>query len=62
MVTVIQLKTKKQKDFEILEFVKQLPTIKNLKVYRLGEAENLSPEEQTPAMRRLLIRERNASV
>ena len=46
---------------ELVNFVKSLPSVKNLKVYAPGEAEKLPPEQLSPAARRLLIRERNAS-
>lgn len=41
------------------DFVKSLPTVKNVRVYAPGEAEKLPPSELSPAARRLLIREKN---
>lgn len=46
-------------DSDLVNFVKSLPSVKNLKVYAPGEAEKLPPEQLSPAVRRLLIRERN---
>ena len=46
-------------DSDLVNFVKSLPSVKNLKVYAPGEAERLPPEQLSPAVRRLLIRERN---
>lgn len=48
-------------DSDLVNFVKSLPSVKNLKVYAPGEAEKLPPEQLSPAVRRLLIRERNTS-
>ncbi|MBE0484441.1 MAG: hypothetical protein IBX52_13180 [Bacterioplanes sp.] len=46
-------------DSDLVNFVKSLPSVKNLKVYAPGEVEKLPPEQLSPAVRRLLIRERN---
>lgn len=48
-------------DSDLVNFVKSLPSVKNLKVYAPGEVEKLPPEQLSPAVRRLLIRERNTS-
>ncbi|WP_020405257.1 hypothetical protein [Hahella ganghwensis] len=55
-MTVIRFKGKKAESSDLVEFVKRLPTVKNLKVYGPGEAEELSP-----ATRRLLMREKNTT-
>lgn len=48
-------------DSDLVNFVKSLPSVKNLKAYAPGEAEKRPPEQLSPAVRRLLIRERNTS-
>lgn len=58
-MTVIRFKGKKAESSGLVDFVKRLPTVKNLKVYGPGEAEKLSSEELSPATRRLLIHEKN---
>lgn len=60
-MTVIQFKGKKAESSDLVEFVKRLPTVKNLKVYGPGEAEKLPSEELSPATRRLLMREKNTT-
>lgn len=47
-------------DTTLINFVKSLPTVKNIRVYQPGEAESLPPSELSPAVRRLLIREQNS--
>lgn len=48
-------------DSELVNFVKSLPSVRNLKVYAPGEVEKLPPEQLSPVVRRMLIRERNTS-
>jgi hypothetical protein len=43
----------------LLNFVKSLPTVKNVHIYAKGEAEKLPASQLSPATRRLLIREKN---
>ncbi|WP_158304971.1 hypothetical protein [Hahella chejuensis] len=55
------MKDRNHDDSDLVNFVKSLPSVKHLKVYAPGEAEKLPPEQLSPAVRRLLIRERNTS-
>jgi hypothetical protein len=60
-MTVIRFKEKTPESSELVEFVKQLPMVKDLKVYGPGEAEKMPPEELSPAARRLLMCEKNTT-
>ena len=46
----------------LIEFVKSLASVRDLKVYAPGQAEKTPSSELSPSTRRLLIREQNRRV
>lgn len=59
-MTVLKFKRKEKKDSDLLAFLSQLDSVKNLQVYGKGEAD-ITDKNLSPAAKRLLIREANLS-